>query len=246
MKRAADVAAAYDAIAGGYDSTYLGAGDQAENTLIAEWLEELALDTQRLVPRWLDIGCGTGLLVDLVDPAANAYVGFDISPRMVEVARQRHPRFTFDVGDMDAGLPRGPFDMVVSLFASPSYSRDLQLLTDRVWRELAPGGWMFLMVEAPRHPGGRSLLDNGLADVARRWRADELAEILGGRPTERAWDNVRVQGFSSGIAQRLPGFLAERWLRLESTFVAPLWPHVGHFLILTARRRPVTLGDFEG
>lgn len=71
-----------------------------------------------LVPkglRVLDLGCGTGHLLAALEPSRG--VGVDLSPRMVEVARQAHPGLEFVVGDAEDGAfvdaLGGPFDVIV-------------------------------------------------------------------------------------------------------------------------------------
>jgi SAM-dependent methyltransferase len=71
-----------------------------------------------LVPRGarvLDLGCGIGDVVAALDPAEAA--GVDLSPAMIDIARSRHPRFTWLVGDVEdpALLARlkGPFDVII-------------------------------------------------------------------------------------------------------------------------------------
>ena len=71
-----------------------------------------------LVPegsRVLDLGCGIGDVLAVLAPARG--VGLDISPAMVEVARQENPSFEYHVGDVEsaaviAGL-EGPFDAII-------------------------------------------------------------------------------------------------------------------------------------
>ncbi len=64
--------------------------------------------------RVLDVGCGTGDLLDALDPAEG--VGVDASPAMVDLARERHPRLTFAAGFGEsleqASIPPGPYDYV--------------------------------------------------------------------------------------------------------------------------------------
>ncbi len=69
---------------------------------------DVMLDIVRLQgkrpPKLLDIGCGAGLLVDrlkerdLFDPVL--YRGIDLSMKMVEAAKQRHPTACFEVRDI--------------------------------------------------------------------------------------------------------------------------------------------------
>ena len=85
--------------------------------------------------RVLDVGCGTGTLLDAAVAAGAGAVGVDISSAMVEAARRRVPTATVvaadaQTADLLAAAPGAPFDRVVSrfgvmFFAEPeaAYSR---------------------------------------------------------------------------------------------------------------------------
>ena len=64
--------------------------------------------------RVLDIGCGTGDLLDALEPRTG--VGVDCSSAMVELARKRHPGRQFAVGFAEsldqADIPEGPYDYI--------------------------------------------------------------------------------------------------------------------------------------
>lgn len=70
-----------------------------------------------LIPRRsrvLEIGCATGDILASLEPARG--VGVDFSPKMVEVARQKHPELDFRVSDaqaLDESLRNEAFDYVV-------------------------------------------------------------------------------------------------------------------------------------
>ena len=73
---------------------------------------------QFLVPkgaRVLDLGCGTGQLLASLDPEYG--VGIDFSSQMVEIAREKFPALTFEVGDVEAPETianlEGPFDGII-------------------------------------------------------------------------------------------------------------------------------------
>jgi SAM-dependent methyltransferase len=97
----------------------------AYEKLMGRWSERLAplfLDfaAVREAGRVLDVGCGTGALVDAVakrDPGSTV-VGIDPSQPFIDYARQRFqgPRFSFDRGDgMALPYPDASFDCSLSL-----------------------------------------------------------------------------------------------------------------------------------
>jgi SAM-dependent methyltransferase len=71
--------------------------------------------------RVLDVGCGTGTLLDAAVAVGAEAVGVDISPAMVEAASRRVPAATVvtadaQTADLLAAAPGAPFDRVVSRF----------------------------------------------------------------------------------------------------------------------------------
>lgn len=61
--------------------------------------------------RVLELGCGTGDLLAACQPEEG--VGIDLSPRMIEKARERHPMLTFHVDDAHEPHLEGTFDVVI-------------------------------------------------------------------------------------------------------------------------------------
>jgi SAM-dependent methyltransferase len=49
-----------------------------------------------------DLGCGTGRITAHLDALGVDVFGIDLSPTMVDLARQTHPRLRFDVGSITA------------------------------------------------------------------------------------------------------------------------------------------------
>ena len=102
----------------------------------------------------LDIGCGTGTLVDFrfahVDPAH--YVGIDPSRGMLGVFADKHPEFRdrlIRTAFEDYWpKPGQTFDLVVALFGVPSYIGEPELVSRKVQWLLKPGGTAVLMYYA--------------------------------------------------------------------------------------------------
>lgn len=170
--------AAYDDVASVYDGLFRDPQSIRENEFVT------GLFSVR--PPLLDIGCGTGLLLDYkhLDPAE--YVGVDPSAKMLDRLKARHPRFAGSVHNLpleDFSLSGRRFGSIVALFGAASYVAPETLI--RALQRLAPGGTAFLMYYAPDYwpvthkqtgiapvmypppPGGRLILDRFIVHTAR-------------------------------------------------------------------------------
>lgn len=73
----------------------------------------------------LDIGCGTGLFLRMAGATGATLTGIDVSPEMLEVARERNPGATLIGQDMDKlSFPEKSFDLVTG-FNSLQYAEDI-------------------------------------------------------------------------------------------------------------------------
>jgi ubiquinone/menaquinone biosynthesis C-methylase UbiE len=104
---------------------------------LAERHQYYASQVKRLVnslvtpgSRVLEVGCGLGDL--LASLKVEHAVGLDISPRMIEQARKRHPELDLRVVDADRGeLPQGPFDAII-LSDAVGLLDDIQVVLERL------------------------------------------------------------------------------------------------------------------
>jgi SAM-dependent methyltransferase len=119
--------ALYESLAPTYDIHYTEpihiAEDRATRLLLTPYVK---LSGE---PYILDLGCGTGWLLDnfpCIFPSR--YIGIDLSPSMIAAARAKHPDHVFldtDIRDLAAvlDLPRPPVqpDLIVSTFGTLSH-----------------------------------------------------------------------------------------------------------------------------
>ena len=212
---------AYDALADGYDRFHVDAKSLAENDFIARRL------ARRVGPhtRVLDLGCGTGLLLDLLSIREDRYVGVDVSHGMLDGARRKYPRHRFvqaDAQQLDAVM--GQFDLVVSLFGSPSYC-GLASLARSVERRRVSGGGHFLMYCGPRYIQ-RSTYINKNTHLLQSYDAAALRD---------AYPGSRVWGMSCAVdvaPRATPTSIMRQLLAFDAKTAGRIAPDLCFFLVV--------------
>jgi predicted TPR repeat methyltransferase len=104
----------------------------------------------------LDLGCGTGLAGPLLRPLARRLEGVDLSPGMLERARERGVYDALWTGEITAELAAAHtrYDLLVAVDVLV-YFGALEPLFAEAARRLAPGGLFALTVEKGSEPGYR-------------------------------------------------------------------------------------------
>ncbi|GGL37979.1 class I SAM-dependent methyltransferase [Planomonospora parontospora] len=124
----------------------------------------------------LDLGCGEGRISRDLSESGHRVTGVDVSPILVEAARQAHPDGRYLVADA-AGLPfdDGAFDLVVAYNVLMDVD-DLDSSVREAARVLAPGGRLVPAITHPitdtgRFDGERFVLDGSYFE-RRRFRQE--------------------------------------------------------------------------
>jgi len=65
----------------------------------------------------LDVGCGTGRHIELLEKQGYECTGLDINPEMINIAKKR-TKANFIIGDMSNFSLNNKFDAIISMFAS--------------------------------------------------------------------------------------------------------------------------------
>jgi SAM-dependent methyltransferase len=96
----------------------------------------------------VDAGCGTGRHSAFLAERGFDVVGIDSSEQMVEVARSRTDKATFEVGDLLSWRPASPVDGALCRGVLNDFTNeaDRQLGLDSLWQMLRPGGLLVLTV----------------------------------------------------------------------------------------------------
>jgi predicted TPR repeat methyltransferase len=112
--------------------------------------------------RAIDLGCGTGLAARAFAKEVDAFIGIDLSPRMIERARASGLYADLEVAEMLQGLgskPEASADLILAADAMV-YVSDLAPLLREAARVLGPGGLLAFTVET--HGGEGVILGAGL------------------------------------------------------------------------------------
>ena len=95
----------------------------------------------------LDVGCGTGLLLEYIKIQPERYLGCDVSKVMISIFRKKFPAFTADLFAFEDFHRFQSFDSIVALYGSASYIKQNSYNKFRMMLEKR--GFIFLMFYKP-------------------------------------------------------------------------------------------------
>jgi SAM-dependent methyltransferase len=174
------VRASYDRVADNYVA--MGMGDLSPTPWLRAALAAFAESVRELGPV-LDVGCGPGTVTAFLSDLGVDASGVDLSPRMVEHARRRHPNLRFEVASAtELELDEASLGGVLGWWSLFNLPRDvLPAVLASFARALVPGGQLLIGTHV------------GDGDVARTeaygcvpvswtthlWRPEQLVALLG-------------------------------------------------------------------
>jgi len=161
-------AESWEQVAGWYDSLASDQGTEFhQQVIIPGVLRLLGLEKGEKV---LDLACGQGAVSRALHRAGGQVTGMDLSPRLIELARQRSPQaIRYLVGDVRRleRLADGSFDAATCVLAAQNMDPVQPMLAEAA-RLLRPWGRLALVVT---HPAFRIPRQSG-------WRWDESRKLM--------------------------------------------------------------------
>jgi ubiquinone/menaquinone biosynthesis C-methylase UbiE len=94
----------------------------------------------------LDIGCGTGNQVANFGNKGYDILGIDISPSMIEKAKEKYPDYNFQVADATIGdkFVSNSFTHITCLYFTVYYFKNKRQLFQNIYNWLMPGGYFIV------------------------------------------------------------------------------------------------------
>ena len=189
-------AGAYNSVAGEYDTFYRRPGDIAEDKAVADYLQAKSA----LMGDVLDVGCGTGLLLDITDIPARRYVGIDPSEGMLEVGRKKHGAARFDIGSFErmTEIADESCDSLVCIYGGFSYVLDPARAISEMLRVMRKGARFAIMPFGSTHKGSGILVAGEIPVMEKRWKAEDIVTAFG-----ESFDELEVRGFGGDTGDLL-------------------------------------------
>ena len=110
----------------------------------------------------MDLGCGTGILCEILHSSGIRAAGMDFSSGMIDIARQGNPEISYEVADMITFCPDAQYDLVTCTGDALNHIRELSHVAQifrNVYRYTASGGYFIFDLLNPKEaPEGEPFL----------------------------------------------------------------------------------------
>ena len=156
------------------------------------WLERHNVQPEKS----LDLGCGTGILCEILHKNGIQAAGMDFSSGMIDIARQGNPEIRYEVADMITYCPPEQFDLVTCTGDALNHIRqlaDIRQIFQNVYRYTAPGGYFIFDILNQNEVSTSEPFEMDFTDTVRVW-------FQMTQPEENQV-NLRVRVFEEGTLQ---------------------------------------------
>jgi ubiquinone/menaquinone biosynthesis C-methylase UbiE len=222
----------YNRLSKVYDDSYNDPIHRIEDDFVYKYLVDKGFTKGKI----LDIGSGTGSLLDNTSISTDYYTGLDISEKMIDLSSTKHPDYKFVKGTM-SNMPfeNESFDNVLSLFGSFSYTFDCVKTVQEINRVLKPGGRFFIMAYGDKYETRDSYILNkfNIETPATFFDKEDLTDLF------EDFEDVKVFGMtwlSEFLSKHIPYPLAKAYHSLETKFLGRIIPDKFYFLIITGQK----------
>ena len=144
----------------------------------------------------MDLGCGTGILCEILHGSGIRAAGMDFSAGMIDIARKGSPEIAYEVADMITFCPDAQYDLVTCTGDALNHIRqltDVAKIFDNVYRYTAPGGYFIFDILNENEVSTSEPFEMDFTETTRVW-------FQMTRP-EADLVNLKVRVFENGALQ---------------------------------------------
>jgi len=117
----ADIQKIYDEEAATYDGRYLEPIHLVEDAIIGRLIKSALWNYPNKRQDIIDVGCGTGHVIQLADISSQSYHGIDISYASIQEAQNKFPNHSFQAADIMELNPRTKCDLMLFIYGQVNY-----------------------------------------------------------------------------------------------------------------------------
>lgn len=120
----------------------------------------------------MDLGCGTGILCEILHKNGICAAGMDFSSGMIEIAKKSNPEITYEVADIITFCPDTQYDLVTctgdALNHIPKLS-DVKRIFANVYRYTTPGGYFIFDILNQQEVSTSEPFEMDFSETTRVW-----------------------------------------------------------------------------
>ena len=120
----------------------------------------------------MDLGCGTGILCEILHRNGIRASGMDFSAGMIDIARQGSPQIHYEVADMITFCPDAQFDLVTCTGDALNHIHkpsDVEKIFRNVYRYTAPGGYFIFDILNEHEVSTSEPFEMDFSETVRVW-----------------------------------------------------------------------------
>ena len=164
------------------------------------------LDRHHIAPKTsLDLGCGTGILCEILQTHGIRAARKDFSAGMIEIARQSNPEIPYEVADMITYCPETQFDLVTCTGDALNHIgqlSDIQRIFQNVYRYTSPGGYFIFDILNENEVSTSEPFEMDFSETVRVWFQMTRPETNQVNLKVRVFENGQLQ-FEENIRETI-------------------------------------------
>ena len=164
------------------------------------------LERHHIAPKTsMDLGCGTGILCEILHCHGIRAAGMDFSAGMIEIARQGNPAIPYEVADMITYCPEKQFDLVTCTGDALNHIgqlSDIQKIFQNVYRYTSPGGYFIFDILNENEVSTSEPFEMDFSETVRVWFQMTRPETNQVNLKVRVFENGQLQ-FEENIRETI-------------------------------------------